>query len=100
MNLKLANKNHLVIKNQALSNLILQTINIISRTDTCQSETKVYILFCQSAILLQRWLSKNRDSCVEVFCKNGVPECFAKFTGKNLCRSLFFKKVVGFKRRL
>ena len=70
MNLKLANKNHLVIKNQALSNLILQPINIISRTDTCQSETKVYILFCQSAILLQRWLSKNRDSCVEVFCKN------------------------------
>ena len=59
-----------LIKNQALSNLILQPINMISRIDTCQPETKVYILFCQSAILLQGRLSKNRDSCVEVFCKN------------------------------
>ena len=30
-----------------------------------------------------------------VFLKNGVPRNFAKFTGKHLCQSLFFNKVVG-----
>ena len=33
----------------------------------------------------------NRSSCPEVFCKKGVVRNFAKFTGKHLCRSLFFK---------
>ena len=28
----------------------------------------------------------------EVFCKKGVLRYFAKFTGKHLCQSLFFKK--------
>ena len=42
----------------------------------------------------------------EVLCKNGVLENFAKFTGKYLSWSLYFKKVVGlrpeslFKKRL
>ena len=31
----------------------------------------------------------------EVFCKKGVLENFTKFTGKHLCQSLFFNKVVG-----
>ena len=30
-----------------------------------------------------------------VFCKKGVLRNFAKFTGKNLCQSLFFNKVAG-----
>ena len=42
----------------------------------------------------------------EVFCKNGVLRHFTKFTGKHLCHSLFFNKVLGlrlatlFKKRL
>ena len=28
-----------------------------------------------------------------MFCKKGVLTNFAKFTGKHLCQSLFFKKV-------
>ena len=31
----------------------------------------------------------------EVFCEKCVLKNFAKFTGKQLCRSLFFNKVPG-----
>ena len=31
----------------------------------------------------------------ELFCKKGVLKNYAKFTGKHLCQSLFFKKVGG-----
>ena len=31
----------------------------------------------------------------EVFCKKGGLRNFAKFTGKDLCQSLFFNKVAG-----
>ena len=34
-----------------------------------------------------------RSSRPDVFCKKGVLKNFAKFTGKNLCQSLFFNKV-------
>ena len=33
----------------------------------------------------------NRSSRPEVFCKKGVIRNFAKFTGKQMCQSLFFK---------
>ena len=36
-----------------------------------------------------------RRSRLMVFCKNGVLRDFAKFTGKHLCKSLFFNKVAG-----
>ena len=36
-----------------------------------------------------------RRSRSEVFCKKGVLENFAKFTGKHLCQGLFFNKVAG-----
>ena len=36
-----------------------------------------------------------RSSHLEVLCKKGVLKYFAKFTGKHLCQSLFFNKVVG-----
>ena len=32
-----------------------------------------------------------RNSRTEVFCKKGVLKNFAKFTGKHLCQSFFFK---------
>ena len=34
-----------------------------------------------------------RSSHPEVFCKEGVLRTFTKFTGKDLCQSLFFNKV-------
>ena len=37
----------------------------------------------------------HRSSRLEVFCKKGVLRNFTKFTGKHLCQSLFFNKVVG-----
>ena len=36
----------------------------------------------------------NRSSRPEVFCEKGVLRNFAKFTGKQLCQSLFFNRVV------
>ena len=37
--------------------------------------------------------SNDRSSRPKVFCKKGVLWNFAKFTGKDLCQSLFFNKV-------
>ena len=36
-----------------------------------------------------------RSSCLEMFCRKGVLRNFAKFTGKHLCKSLFFNKITG-----
>ena len=41
-----------------------------------------------------------RNSLSEVFSKKSVLENLAKFTGKHLCWSLFFKKVAGLRRLL
>ena len=38
-----------------------------------------------------------RKSHPEVFCKKGVLWNFRKFSGKQLCQSLFFNKLVGLK---
>ena len=38
-----------------------------------------------------QWI-KFRSSRSEVFCKKGVLKSFTSFTGKHLCRSLFFNK--------
>ena len=40
-------------------------------------------------------LQKYRSSRLEVFCRKDVLRNFEKFTGKQLCQSLFFNKVVG-----
>ena len=45
----------------------------------------------KSFICLQK---KFRSSRSEVLCKKGVLKSFAKFTGRRLCQSLFFNKVV------
>ena len=39
--------------------------------------------------------SDYKSSRPEVFCKKGIFRNFAKFTGKQLCQSLFFNKVAG-----
>ena len=48
-----------------------------------------------SFIDLHKDTLKVRSTRPEVFCKKGVLKNFAKFTGKHLCRSLFFNKVTG-----
>ena len=35
------------------------------------------------------------SSCPEVFCGKGVLKNFTKFTGKHLCKSIFFDKDAG-----
>ena len=40
-----------------------------------------------------RHFSRITSSRAEVFCKKGVLKNFTKFTGKNLCQSLFFIKL-------
>ena len=41
----------------------------------------------------------DKSSRPEVFCKKDVLRNFAKFTGKQLCQSLFLNKVSGLSRR-
>ena len=40
-------------------------------------------------------LRKYRSSRLEVFCRKDVVRNFEKFTGKHLCQSILFNKVVG-----
>ena len=39
-----------------------------------------------------------RGSRLEALCRKGVLRNFAKFTGNNLCQSLFFNKVADLKK--
>ena len=52
-----------------------------------------------SSVIEKWWLfdyyGNGGSSRPEVFCKKGVLRNFAKFTGKHLCQSLLFNKVVG-----
>ena len=52
---------------------------LLSRKSKTQAQTRTLIV---------------RSSRPEVFCGKGVLRNFAKFTGKHLCQSLFFNKVV------
>ena len=52
----------------------------------------VYFTFSRGIF---RTLLNVRSSRLKVFCRKGVLRNFAKFTGKQLCQSLFFSKVVG-----
>ena len=49
---------------------------------------------------LKSWITTDRSSLLEVFCKKGVLRNFAKFAGKHLCHSCFFNKVFLLKNRL
>ena len=51
-----------------------------------------FLSFFQFISLWSLVLLLNRSSHPEVFCKKGVLRSFAKFKGKHLCQSLFFKK--------
>ena len=66
--------------------------------DTCASpcpmNLALYICPSNRNATFQKW----RSSRPNVFFKNGVLRNFAKFTGKNLCQSLFLNKVAGLRR--
>ena len=51
--------------------------------------------YSKDAIPFLDILIKRKSSPPEVFCKKGVLRNFAKFIGKHLCQSLFFKNVAG-----
>ena len=58
------------------------------------------------SLILTPYNSHKGNSRPEVFCKKDVLRTFTKFTGKHLCKSLFFNKIAGlrpatlFKKRL
>ena len=43
----------------------------------------------------KKYLMSHKSSRPEVFCLKGVLENFTKLTGKHLCQSLCYNKVVG-----
>ena len=45
------------------------------------------------SLILTPYNSHKESSRPEVFCKKGVLRNFTKFTGKHLCKSLFFNEV-------
>ena len=56
----------------------------------------VKYLLKKKCLPLKRCIQLNlRSSLPEVFYKKGVLKNFAKFTGKQLCQSLFFNKLQG-----
>ena len=55
------------------------------RASTDQEKLRIWTLFTQRMM--------QRRSHREMFCKKGVLKNFTKFTGKDLCWSLFFNKV-------
>ena len=52
----------------------------------------MYFLLCNFCIF--EWV-EFRSSRPDVFCKKGVFKSLTKCTGKHMCHSLFFNKVVG-----
>ena len=55
----------------------------------CPAQKGIFCLF-----ILEIFMSLQKEP-PQVFYKKGVLKNFAKFTGKNLCESLFFDKVAG-----
>ena len=56
-----------------------------------------FILVYTRNIYLTRYIIEGRNSGPEVFREKCVLRNLAKFTGKNLCQSLFFKNIADFR---
>ena len=84
--------------------LLLIFIFLFLLNDSSLSELSGLDQFDESFEISKR--CSNRNSRPQVFCKKGVLRNLIKFTGKHLCRSLFFNKFAGlcpatlFKKRL
>ena len=84
------------------------SIGKVGHNNACKQNCKfALILYKKKQCYKQKWcrlcswiklfltilnLIRVRSSRPEVFCEKGVLRNFAKFTGKNLCQSNFFKK--------
>ena len=79
---------------QFLINLQYQLIFVRIRN---QKKLDVWIRKYQTILRLVAFTF--RSSLLEMFCKKGALKNFAKFTGKHLCQSLIFNKVVDLFRK-
>ena len=64
------------------------------------SISEIKFIFTSKVQILSCLVIKRQKQLPEVFCKKVVLRNFAKFTGKLLCQSLFFNKVVGLRPKL
>ena len=87
-------------KKQKLQKNQIHQINTSQKTKKIKKKTVVIV--GDSIVLsgieeskLSLRLVISRSSRPEVFCKEGVLRNFARFTGKQLCQSLFFNEVAG-----
>ena len=71
-----------------IRNLIAGIIQSLNNRNGKLQEINFTLTFCLTFL-------ENRSSRPERFYKIGVLKNFAKFTGKNLCQSCVFNKVVG-----
>ena len=60
----------------------------------------LFIFFLRTEISSKNEKKEKQKHSPEVFVKKVVLKNFQKFSGKHLCQSLFFNKVVGWRRRL
>ena len=66
------------------------------RTRITPNKYSFYAVIHMTSKLVQSGLCLHRierSSCLEIFCKKGVLETFAKFTGTHLCQGLFLIKL-------
>ena len=69
-------------------------LNIFTHFSSVSMVDFDHVFACWVHLNLLKWFPY-RSSRPEVPCKKGVRKNFAKFTGKHLCRSLFFNKVTS-----
>ena len=78
-----------------IQDLFPKIINQIQIKDALDLPLLRNIAYCKGFFFLMRRSMSFRSSHPEVFYKKPVLKNFSKFTGKHLCQSLFFNKVVG-----
>ena len=70
-------------------------VEILRSRDRKDNIDAPYHFFLSLGCCLTTWIYYKQKQPPEVFCKKGVLQTFAKFTGKHLCQSLFFNNVEG-----
>ena len=80
---------------------VLWIVSVRERKQTNKKKKKQIRIFLKSSkALIVRTNKRNyRSSRPDLFCKKIVLRNFGKFTGKHLCKSLFFNKVAGWLKK-
>ena len=68
--------------------------NWLQNLFSCLDESAIYQWFCHNHSKTFLITSSSRNRRAEVFCEKDVLKNFAKFTGKQLCQSLFFNNFI------